>query len=153
MDDLDALHPLRAPLPWVREEGLVVVLLPKRLGLLSGAMQRLLRGPLHLRVPLDEVGSRAFELADGTRTLRSLAAQLEQEFGDRAGPADRAAAFVGTLARNGLVLLAAAPGAVPEVAPAQVRLLGCGRCGQGFHVAEAPGTRLRCPACGGKVEA
>lgn len=153
----EAVYPVRAPVPWVQEEGRVVVLLPKRLGPLARAMRQLTRGPTHLRVPLDEVGSQAFLLADGTRTARDLAAALEEAFGDRAGPQDRALAFLATLARNDLLLLAtapeAAPAPAPAAAPAGIRTAACPRCGHGFHVAEAPGTRLQCPACRAKFTA
>jgi hypothetical protein len=72
---------------------------------------------------------------------------LEQEFGDRAGPRQRALAFVGTLAQNGIVLLRNAPGA-PEATPTPVRRVTCARCSVMFHTADVEGTRLRCPACG-----
>lgn len=153
MERPEAVYPVRAPVPWVQEDGRVVVLLPKRLGPLARAMRQLTRGPTHLRVPLDEVGSQAFLLADGTRTARDLAAALEQAFGDRAGPVDRALAFLATLARNDLLLLATAPGPAPAPAPAGIRTAACPRCGHGFHVAEALGTRLQCPACRAKFTA
>lgn len=153
MEDLAATYPVRAPVPWVREAERVVVLLPKRLGPLARALRAATRGPEHLRVPLDEVGSRAFLLADGTRTARGIAAALEAEFGERAGPETRALAFVGSLARNGLLRLAQSPVAAPSPPNAAVRRATCPGCGRGFHVAEAPGTRLRCPSCNARFAA
>lgn len=152
MEDLAGTYPIRASVAWVEEEGLVVVLLPKRLDPVSRALRRLTRGPAHLRVPLDEVGSQAFRLADGSRTAAALAADLERAFAERAGPAERAMGFIAILARNRLLLLARQPAAAPPPRLDGVRLLACPRCARGFHVAEGPGTRLRCPACGGRVE-
>lgn len=142
----DALYPVRAAVPWRQEGASIVVLLPKRLGPLSRGFRALTKGPGHLRVPLDEVGSRAFLLADGSRTAASLAEELEREFGARAGPRERALAFVASLARNGIVHLAREPTAAP--APAALRAARCEACGASFPAADPPGTRLRCPACG-----
>lgn len=150
MEAPEGVYPVRVPAPWVREDRGVVVLLPKRLGPLARGVRRLTKGPAHLRVPLDEVGSRAFLLADGSRTASALAAELEREFGERAGPPERALGFVATLARNGLLRLAREPVPAPEQ-PGPVREARCPACGRGFHVADPPGTRLRCPACGGRA--
>ena len=144
-------YPVRAAVPWVEEQGRVVVLLPKRLDPVSRFLRAATKGPAHLRVPLDEVGSRAFLLADGTRTGRDLAAALEREFGDRAGPEERALTFLGHLARNGLLLLATAPTPPAPAVDAATRSVSCPACGAMFHVADPPGTRFRCPACGGRV--
>jgi len=144
----EALYPVRADLPWAEEDGAVVVLLPKRLDPFSRRVRALMRGPAHLRVPLDAVGSQAFRLADGTRTAGSLAAALVGEFGERAGPPDRALAFLGVLARNGILQLATQPTPAPEPRQSLVRRLACDRCDKAFHVADPPGARLRCPACG-----
>jgi hypothetical protein len=148
----EQLYPVRAPVPWVREEGCVVVLLPKPLGPLGQAARALTKGPGHVRVPLDEVGTRAFLLADGSRTAGTLAEDLEREFGERAGPRERALAFVATLARNGLVQLAREPTPAPSE-PAALRQVACTGCRRALHVADPPGTRLRCPGCGRKLDA
>ena len=146
--DPAGLYPVRAPVPWAEEEGRVVVLLPKRLGPVARAIQGLAGGPSHLRVPLDEVGSQAFRLADGSRTARALAQELERAFGERAGPEPRALAFLTNLARNGVLRLAEAPTPAPAPQGPPLRVAECAACGRGFHIAEAPGTRLRCPMCG-----
>jgi hypothetical protein len=148
----DALYPVHADVPWAREEGRVVVLLPKRLGPFARAVRRLARGPAHVRVQLDDVGSRAFELSDGLRTMAQVADRLVDELAERAGPRDRALAFLGTLARNGVLLLATEPVVAPRDAPPP-RRLACPRCGRGFHTADPEGTRLRCPACRRPVRA
>ncbi|MCA1813705.1 MAG: hypothetical protein LC624_07110 [Halobacteriales archaeon] len=101
---------------------------------------------------LDDAGTRAFELSDGQRTARQVAEQLVQELGERAGPEDRALAFLGTLARNGVLLLAEEPARAPLDAPPP-RGLACGSCGRAFHTADPEGTRLRCPACRKPVRA
>lgn len=149
----EAVYPVRAPVPWVEEEGQLVVLLPKRLGPVARAVRALARGPAHLRVPLDEVGSRLFLLADGSRTAEGIAEALEREFGARAGPRERALSFVATLARNGVLRLAREPVAAPPAPDVAVRGVACPRCGRRFHVAERAGTRLRCPGCGGAARA
>jgi hypothetical protein len=143
--ELAELYPVRAAVPWAEEGDRVVVLLPKRLDPVSRALRAATHGPAHLRVPLDDIGSMAFRLADGSRTAAQLAEELERAFGERAGPRARALAFLGTLARNGLVLLARAP-SEPGPAPAP-RATACPRCGAHFHTADPGGTRLRCPAC------
>lgn len=144
---LDQLYPVRAGHAWAEEDGRIVVLLPKRMGPLARWVRGLTHGPAHLRVALDETGSRAFCLADGQRTALALADELVAELGERGGPRERALQYLATLARNDLVHLARAPLAPPAGAPPP-RQVPCPACARGFHTADAAGTRLRCPACG-----
>lgn len=148
----DVLYPVHADNPWAREEERVVVLLPKRLGPMGRAARRLTRSPAHLRVQLDDVGTRAFELSDGLRTAGEVADRLVEELGERAGPRDRALGFLGMLARNGILLLAREPVVAPRDPPPP-RAVRCPSCARGFHTADPPGIRLRCPACRRAVRA
>jgi hypothetical protein len=56
------------------------------------------------RVRLDEVGSLAWTLLDGRRTVGEVAAALRERFGDRVEPAEeRFGALVRSLHRGGLI--------------------------------------------------
>jgi hypothetical protein len=112
---------------------------------LSRFLRRIVRGPTHVRVALDAVGSRAFLLADGSRRAEDLAKSLEAEFGERASPDQRAMEFIGTLATHGMIALATAP--VPPPPPLPVTAARCPHCGRAFHHAERSGAAVRCPAC------
>jgi hypothetical protein len=97
------LAPLRAA-SWSEDAGRVVVEVP--------APSRPWRAPLawlssklsSKRVRLDEVGSLAWTLLDGRRTVGEVAAVLRQRFGDRVEPAEeRLGILLRSLHRGGLV--------------------------------------------------
>lgn len=97
------LAPLRAA-SWSEDDGRVVVEIP--------APSRPWRAPLawlsskmsSKRVRLDEVGSLAWTLLDGRRTVGDVAAVLRERFGDRVEPAEeRLGILLLSLHRGGLV--------------------------------------------------
>lgn len=88
------------------EGGCVTLLRPKfPKGLLAKWVQPRLARPYY-RVKLDEIGSAVWILADGSRTIRQIATEIELRFGDRVRPADaRVASFVRELDRGAMVTL------------------------------------------------
>ncbi len=97
------LSPLRTA-SWSEDAGRVVVEIP--------APSRPWRAPLawlsskmsSKRVRLDEVGSLAWTLLDGRRTVGEVAAALRERFGDRVEPAEeRLGTLLRSLHRGGLV--------------------------------------------------
>ncbi len=100
------LVPLRAA-SWSEDAGRVVLEI--------GAPSRPWRAPFawlnskmsSKRVRLDEVGSLAWTLLDGRRTVGEVAAALRERFGDRVEPAEeRLGTLVRSLHRGGLVAYA-----------------------------------------------
>ena len=97
------LTPIRTA-RWSEDAGRVVVEIP--------VPSRPWRAPLawlgykmsSKRVRLDEVGSLAWSLLDGRRTVGAVAGELRERFGDRVEPAEeRLGTLVRSLHRGGLV--------------------------------------------------
>ncbi len=104
--DLGDLVPIRCVDCEPRYGGLVTLLRPKfPSGLLGRWLQPHLRRPCY-RVHLDEIGSAVWEFADGSRTVREVAAEIERRFGNRVVPAlQRVGTFVRELNRGEMMRL------------------------------------------------
>lgn len=88
---------------WREEHGRVVLERPA-----AGARRlllRLARQPASFTVRLDEVGSAAWRLVDGRRTVGAIHAELARRFPAEADLASRLGRFVGMLASRGLLRL------------------------------------------------
>jgi hypothetical protein len=87
------------------EEGRVVILRPEPdtkglKGLMDGFFHRMSAS----RIKLDEVGSFAWRLLDGDRTVGEIAELLREEFGDAVAPAEeRLGHLIWLLRREGLI--------------------------------------------------
>ena len=69
-------------------EGTAVLLVPRfRKGLLAKWLMPKLSRP-HMRVKLDEIGSFAWRMMDGTTSFEQIAASMKDEFGSRVEPAE-----------------------------------------------------------------
>ncbi|MCK5571251.1 MAG: PqqD family protein [Bacteroidetes bacterium] len=99
--NLLALIPERSVEWELRDDGLVVLLVPKfRHPLLVRWVVPRLRTPV-LRVKLDSVGSFIWEHCDGRRTVQSIAGKFREKFGDKIDPRhDRLALFFQMLERE-----------------------------------------------------
>lgn len=99
--NLLSLKPLRSVEWESRENGLVVLCVPKfRHPLLRRWVLPRLRAPI-LHVRLDEVGSFVWGLCDGANTVGTIASRLREEFGERLDPEyDRLALFFRMLERE-----------------------------------------------------
>lgn len=108
-DQLEAVNLLElAPVrtaDWEEIEGRIVVLRPTpwRHGL-GGLLDRFFYLMAAKRIKLDEIGSMAWRLLDGNRTVAEVARSLEVEFGDKVVPVDeRLGYLVRVLRREELV--------------------------------------------------
>ena len=99
--NLLALKPVRNVEWESRENGLVVLCVPKfRHPLLRRWVLPRLRTPV-LRVKLDDVGSFVWGLCNGENTVGMIAGKLREEFGERLDPeSDRLALFFRMLERE-----------------------------------------------------
>lgn len=86
------------------EEGRAV-LVKRRFGPLRRRLLRLLRVEPDLTVRLDGLGTAAWGLIDGQRTVAQIKAELERRFPGEADVAPRLGAFLGAMVSRGLVRL------------------------------------------------
>ncbi len=90
---------------WEERGGRVVIRRPAPVGRGLGALREGIRyvlGPPRIR--LDEVGSRAWHLCDGSRTVGEVAELLRREFGERVEPVEeRVGRLMEVLADEGLL--------------------------------------------------
>lgn len=102
--NLLALKPVRSVEWEARDNGRVVLCVPKfRHPLLRQWVLPRLRTPI-LKVKLDDVGSFVWGLCDGENTVGTIAARLHEEFGERLDPRnDRLALFFRMLEREDYV--------------------------------------------------
>ncbi len=147
-------YPARRPIPWEVDEGRVVLEPPEPPSRIERWVRRLLRAPRRSQVRLDDEGTRAWLLADGTRTLGEAAREIAAEL-DPSTTAEEARVrlerFYAALVDRGALELRAAP--EPTTDPLRGfphhEEVPCG-CGRTVRV---PGdrdgaVRYRCPACG-----
>lgn len=156
--DLDAFlaaYPRRAAARWSDGPAGCVVEVQKATNALGRRLLAVLRAPATARAVLDPVGSDAWRLADGTRSVAEIGAALAARHGAAAEPAGpRAVAFFAALRSRGLVQLAEAPFAVAASAAsgfpdeAGYRAATCARCGGGTRLPAAGPVRFKCPHCG-----
>ena len=79
--------PARADLAWSTDETGIVTLHKENTGLFNRAAQKLLHKPKTSHIHLDEMGSFAWSLIDGKKTVGELAELAAQRFGDKADQA------------------------------------------------------------------
>lgn len=86
--NLMGLAPFRLA-DWEEVEGRVVVLRPRPTTQgLRGVLDRFFHKMSASRIRLDEVGSLAWRVMDGERTVAEVAGVLRQEFGEKVDPAE-----------------------------------------------------------------
>ena len=82
-----------------------VVLVRTRYGPTRRVLARLLRLPTTLTVRLDELGSAAWRLLDGKRTVAEVRVQLELQFPGQSDLSARLGRFIGQMVSRGFVRL------------------------------------------------
>ena len=89
-----------------QDEGLISLLKPKfRNPILARYLLPRLKNP-YFRIKLDEVGSHVWKLCNGTRTVREVADELKDKFGEKVEPTyDRLALFLHSLEKNRFIEL------------------------------------------------
>ena len=80
----------------VDDSGYVVIISEKRLGRLESYIASLLRAPMSVSRPLDEMNSKLWLLMDGENSLASIIIEMDQLFTEKMAPvAERVIASVG----------------------------------------------------------
>ncbi|HLF16652.1 MAG TPA: PqqD family protein [Candidatus Thermoplasmatota archaeon] len=94
----------RADVPWEEAQGRIVVR-RRRTGRVGGAVLRLFGIPADVTVHLDPLGSEAWLLMDGSRTVAAIRTELESRHPGEPDLALRLGRFLGTMVSKGFVRL------------------------------------------------
>jgi hypothetical protein len=89
----------------VREESGRIVLVRRRFGPVRRRIVRLLGAQPDLTIRLDPLGSRAWRLMDGRRTVAQVKAELERELPGEPDIGPRLGRLLGTLVSHGVLRL------------------------------------------------
>jgi len=97
-------------LKWYRtkQDGLVVIKIKKNFGRFEKALHKVAGGPEHLRIPLDEQGTRIWELCDGRHNIIQIAQIMYSEFKEDIEPVlPRVVKFLELLLKRNFIRLKA----------------------------------------------
>lgn len=110
LKELSGIYPRRNPVRWEMRNKKIVVTYRKNLSFFESFLQRRLGGSLHIRRPLDELGSRMWMLCDGRHSLAEMIGIMSRDYHERIEPPqERVWAFIEVLLNTGLVRLERAP--------------------------------------------
>jgi hypothetical protein len=95
--------PTRCPVRWnVDDSGKVVINSEKRLGRLEAAIARILRAPMTVNRPLDEMNSTLWLLMNGDNTLGNIIIEMDRLFAEKVAPvSERVIASIGNFVELG----------------------------------------------------
>ena len=94
-----------------RSDGLVVIRIKKNFGRFERALRKIAGGPEFLRVPLDEQGSRIWELCDGKHNVLQIAKIMYKEYKEDIEPVlPRVVKFLELLLKRNFITLKASKG-------------------------------------------
>jgi hypothetical protein len=90
-----------------QDENLIRVVIPRFGNGTLGRIMQKIAIRTEDKLNLDELGSFVYRHCDGTRTVREIAVQLREHFGEKAEPAeDRLALFIREMVQRELILFA-----------------------------------------------
>jgi hypothetical protein len=110
MQKMLTVYPVRAPVKWSREGDRVVLTYPKDFNKFERTLHKRLGGPDVIRRPLDEKGSKIWELCDGRHTLQDICGEMDELFREEIEPVlDRVWKFLEILLKLNLIHLETEP--------------------------------------------
>jgi hypothetical protein len=79
-------YPVRVPVTWHKEKGIVVIIYPKSLNRFEKKLQKHIGGPENVRRTLDERGSIIWELCDGRNNIKDICDVLDTRYHEEIEP-------------------------------------------------------------------
>jgi hypothetical protein len=102
--NLLSLYPVRQPVKWRIEDGMVVISYRKQFTPLEQWLHRKLGGPGAIRRPLDECGTLIWTLCDGRHTLLEICDEVYERYHEKVEPVFKTViTFVERLNATGLL--------------------------------------------------
>jgi hypothetical protein len=104
------VYPVRNPVKWVRENDRIVLIYKKDFTRFEKKLQNKIGGPEDIRRPLDDKGSRIWEMCDGQHTLKDICGEMDELFHEEIEPVlDRVWKFLELLLQLNLIRLETEP--------------------------------------------
>jgi hypothetical protein len=104
------VYPVRNPVRWVRENERIVLIYKKDFTRFEKKLHNKIGGPEDIRRPLDEKGTRIWELCDGQHTLEDICSEMDELFHEEIEPVlDRVWKFLELLLQLNLIRLETEP--------------------------------------------
>ncbi|MEW6069524.1 MAG: PqqD family protein [Candidatus Thermoplasmatota archaeon] len=98
--------PVRQPVNWELEDGKVVIVVKKHFTKLERLLQKYLKGPENVRIPLDSLGSAIWLLCDGKHTIKEICEEMHKNYKEKIEPvAPRVTKFLVMLLRRNFIRL------------------------------------------------
>lgn len=109
--DLLPLYPKRTVDFSINDKGVAVLQFPRFRGRILGRiLQPLLKGKPYIFLHLDDIGTHAWQMMDGAKSVEMIIDEMTEHFGERVEPAvQRVSAFVVMLQRSKAVDLLSNP--------------------------------------------
>lgn len=99
-------YPIRNEVKWQKENGVIIITFKKNFTRFERFLNKYLKGPEDIKLRLDEVGTRIWELCDGEHTIKDILLIIDNEFKEKIEPVDkRVSGFLEILLKRGLVRL------------------------------------------------
>ena len=101
------IFPVRCEVEWaILESGIVEISLDKNLSMIEQKVTRILGAPTFVRRPMDEMNSALWLLMDGSRSVRSIIEEMDEQFDEMISPVnERVSRSIAQFVELGLVIL------------------------------------------------
>lgn len=101
---LDRVPKIKNGLNWELSDGGEVILLSENKGAFNRAAQLLLKKPRYSKIHLDALGSYAWRLIDGKKSIYEMGGSVKEAFGEKAEPLyERLSKYFDILFRYGFI--------------------------------------------------
>ncbi|MDI6856059.1 MAG: PqqD family protein [Candidatus Thermoplasmatota archaeon] len=98
--------PIKQAVSWSLENGRVVIVVKKHFTKLEKFLQKYLKGPEYVKVPLDTLGSAIWLLCDGEHTIKDICDEMSKSYKEAIEPAvPRITKFLAMLLRRNFIRL------------------------------------------------
>jgi len=96
----------RDNIEWIKLENKKIRLIFHRKRLIDKILIFMFNAPERLKIDLDELGSRVWELCDGKNNIYDISVKIREEFGEKAAPVEeRLLKFISILRNNNFIYL------------------------------------------------
>jgi len=101
------IFPVRCEVEWtILESGIIEISLDKNLSMIEQKISTILGAPTFVRRPMDEMNSALWLLMDGSRSVRSIIEEMDEQFDEMISPVnERVSRSIAQFVELGLVIL------------------------------------------------
>ena len=101
------IFPVRCEVEWaILESGIIEISLDKNLSMIEQKISTILGAPTFVRRPMDEMNSALWLLMDGSRSVRSIIEEMDEQYDEMISPVnERVSRSIAQFVELGLVIL------------------------------------------------